>query len=242
MALTVVDVMTAGDVEAPEGLVYHTHPRLSEAADGNSYFIKGPEQNTVVAELLGCLLAAEAGLPVPVVVAAKTPDAVYAGSKEVENAVRDVMPILRRTEQVANFSDLFDAIVVDAWLANNDRNAYNCLAVKHRDHRFRIVLIDFERSETVKGPHPIMQASAVEPRTLWPTGVLGAFLKARKPAFPPPAMCSRITTLPEARVIALFDAVEEAVGAVPWRESSVHALLSRRERIAAIMDQVWQVS
>ena len=87
-------------------------------------------------------------------------------------------------EVVANFADLYNAVVVDVWLANTDRNAGNCVAFRGPDDRIRLVMIDFEKSATLRGLHPIMQSNQVSDNELWPTGELGALMKAVRPASP----------------------------------------------------------
>src|ERR1051326_3318565 len=52
-------------MSAPSGIVYSTNPRKAEAVNGKTYVVKGPELETVFAELAGCMLAATVGIPVP---------------------------------------------------------------------------------------------------------------------------------------------------------------------------------
>ncbi len=62
MLLTIDD-----PVIAPKGLVYSTAPRRAEGDNGRSYFIKGDNNETVFAEIAGCILADAVGLPVPAI-------------------------------------------------------------------------------------------------------------------------------------------------------------------------------
>src|SRR5690242_160675 len=96
-------------VEAPEGIVYSTNPFTAQGIDQVSYFTKGPDPEIVFAELAGCELAREVGLPVANVKACTSPDGILAGSIEVQDAVRYIGPWLSRTQKIANFDDLFDS-------------------------------------------------------------------------------------------------------------------------------------
>jgi len=72
---------------------------------------------------------------------------------------------------VINFNDLFAAIVVDVWLANHDRNIGNVLPRPH-DREVEFVFIDFEKSVALH-PSPVVTSTMLEPRKLWPRGLLG---------------------------------------------------------------------
>ena len=241
MPLTTVNLVTLGPaVKPPPGLVFSTNPEVAEASDAHSYFVKGPELGVVVAELLGCLIAEEVGLRVPPVAAARLGTDVLAGSQEVPDVIRYVMPALRRRELVINFNDLFSTIVVDAWLVNTDRNSGNCLASKGPDGKILLVMIDFEKSVALRGPHPLVESANVDEGRLWPRGELGTFLSTCKGVFPPPEMCHRIGSVTEGRLNQLFDAVQLAVAPIPWSESSIKTLLNRGKSITQIAGRIWQ--
>lgn len=241
--LTAVNLVAIGPrVIPPPGLIYSTNPEVAEGSDNCSYFVKGPDSSIVVAELLGCLLAEEVGLTVPPVAAARYGDDVFAGSRLVPDVLRNVMPALRRPELVLNFGDLFNTIVVDAWLVNTDRNSGNCLASKGRDARVLLVMIDFEKSVALRGPYPIVNSANVAEARLWPSGELGTFLRGAKPAFPPPDVCHRIASVTERRLNELFDTLEGGVGPVAWRDNSIQALLSRRQSITEIAGRIWNAN
>jgi hypothetical protein len=170
-------------VLSPEGVVFSTDPRRAEAENEVPYFIKGPDLATVFAEISGCMLAREAGLPIPDVAACEFEGDVYAGSARVDDAVRDVEPWLNRPQQIRNFDDLFSTLVVDVWLANKDRNIGNVLGRPWRGAKVEFVFIDFEKSIALH-PSPTVSSTMLEPRALWPSGILGRELRARRPPVP----------------------------------------------------------
>ena len=73
-----------GAVSAPDGVIYSTSPKRAEGADSFSYFVKGPSQEIVFAELAGCLLAREVGLLVPDVAACAFDNDIYCGSQKAK--------------------------------------------------------------------------------------------------------------------------------------------------------------
>jgi hypothetical protein len=70
-------------VVPPKGLVYSTSPRRAEGNDGRSYFVKGNNNETVFAEIAGCILANAVGLPVPAVALCEFEGLQFAGSEAV---------------------------------------------------------------------------------------------------------------------------------------------------------------
>jgi hypothetical protein len=225
-------------VGAPEGVVYSTSPRRAEGSDNVSYFVKGPEAEVVFAELAGCLLAVEVGLLVPEVAVCRYTETVYCGSCKVSNALRDVSPWLNQPDKVRNFGDLYDAVVVDAWLANNDRNLGNVLGRPVHGSEIEIVMIDFEKSKTLR-PNPIIESGMVDLHSLWPTGELGEILRQRKPLSPPQAIVERIRQISRARCAEIIAEVVEKSNPVDWAENGTEAVARRAERINEIARQVW---
>ncbi|HEX3105334.1 MAG TPA: hypothetical protein VHQ22_12875 [Terriglobales bacterium] len=125
----ITELMTLDShMSAPSGIVYSTNPRKAEAVNGKTYVVKGPELDTVFAELAGCMLAAAVGIPVPPVAVCVANDEKLAGSENVEQSFRDASVPLRRPAKVVNLVDLYNVIVVDCWLGNTDRNLGNVLA------------------------------------------------------------------------------------------------------------------
>src|SRR5207244_2350028 len=76
-----------------------------------------------------------------------------------------------------------NAVAVDVWLANTDRNIGNVLARPRSDKKFELVFIDFEKSLTLR-PFPVI-LSNIQPGKLWPTGDLGHEIRAKKTLVPP---------------------------------------------------------
>jgi hypothetical protein len=226
-------------VTAPQGIVYSTSPRKAEGDDGITYFVKGPDSEVVFSEVVGCLLAAEAGLPAPIPAILSAGDERFAGTQEVKGAIRDISPWMGRRRKIVNSADLYNIIVVDAWLANYDRNLYNVLGTPATGSDINVVFIDFEKSATLRR-NPIIAATMIEPRKLWPTGELGAVLKERKPLHPPPATLDAIADFARQKCSDLLGEVAAELTDVSWAENSLHALMSRAENIKQIVGEVWQ--
>lgn len=226
-------------VSAPEGIVYSTSPRRAEGEDGHSYFVKGPALDVVFAELAGCSLGAEAGLIVPEVAACSFQGEIYCGSRKVADSLREVAAWLNRSQKIHNRSDLYNVIVVDAWLANNDRNLGNVLGRSARGSEIEVVMIDFEKSKTLR-PNPIIESTMVGPRALWPTGELGDLLRREKPLHPPIEVMDRVRAVTMRRCEEIINDVVAKLGAISWAENSVLALSRRAVRIREIMEEIWQ--
>lgn len=226
-------------VSAPEGIVYSTSPRRAEGSDDHSYFVKGPEPEIAFSEIAGCLFAAEAGVLVPEVAVCSFQDENYCGSRKVVDSLRDVSPWLGSPHRVRNFGDLYAIIVVDAWLANDDRNMGNVLGRPVRGSEIELVMIDFEKSRTLR-PNPIIESGMVEPRRLWPTDELGQALRQRKPLQAPQLIVDRIGRVSRERCAEIIAEVVENFGQVAWSENSIEAVSRRAARIAEIAGEVWR--
>jgi hypothetical protein len=230
-------------VEAPEGIIYSTSPVTAEGVDQISYFTKGPELEIVFAEIAGCALAKEVGLPVGDVAACVVDEDVWAGSVGVRDAIRYIGPWLSRPQKIINFNDLFDSIVVDVWLANKDRNIGNVVG-KPRvgSSSIELVFIDFEKSATLR-PNPTVLSTMLEPRLLWPSGELGEALRVGRPLHPPVAIVRQINQVTEERCAQIIAEVVTAIGSpVEWQENSVHALIQRASRIQQLAEEVWRAA
>jgi hypothetical protein len=233
-----IDLLTLDSrVGAPEGIIYSTSPRRAEGSDNASYFVKGPEPEVVFAELAGCLLAMEVGLSVPEVAVCRYGETIYCGSCKVTNALRDVSPWLKQPLNVRNFGDLYDAIVVDAWLANNDRNLGNVLGRPAGGSEIELVMIDFEKSKALR-PNPLIESGQVDSHSLWPTGELGGILRQRKPLTPPAAIVERVREIGR-NCASLIAEVGDKFGPVEWAGNCTEALSRRAVRIDEIVRQVW---
>jgi hypothetical protein len=230
-------------VEAPEGIVYSTSPVTAEGVDLVSYFTKGPELEIVFAEIAGCALAKEVGLPVANVAACVVDEIVLAGSVGVPDAIRYIGPWLSRRQKITNFNDLFDSIVVDVWLANKDRNIGNVVGrPRAGSSSIDLVFIDFEKSATLR-PNPTVLSTLLEPRLLWPSGELGEVLRATRPLHPPLGIVHQINQFTEELCGQIITEVVDAIGSpVEWRENSTHALLQRANRIKDLAEEVWRTA
>jgi hypothetical protein len=241
--LEAIDLVTLdSSVSAPEGIVYSTSPRRAHGSDGADYFVKGPEPEVVFAELAGCLLASAVGLSVAPVSVARFEGQSYCGSRKVADLGRNLRPLLSVPTRVENFSSLFAVIVVDIWLVNPDRNPGNVLGKQLNGGRVELVMIDFEKSHALR-PNPIVTSPTIAPKTLWPSGELGTFLKSTRPMQPPPQIVSKIVSFSreEANLISLIQTVTDAFQPVAWAPNSVQVLRSRGAAIATLAEEVWDL-
>lgn len=226
-------------VSAPEGLVYSTGPRRASNADGIDYFVKGPAQEVVFAELAGCLLATEAGIPVAPVAGCVFEGDKLAGSEKVSDMARNIEPFLRNPRRVRNLNDLFAAIVVDTWLCNTDRNMGNVIGRAVGNGSIDLVMIDFEKSATLR-PTPTIASAMVEPRSLWPTGELGRLVKSIRPLHPPAGTIDKITKLAHGTDVAeIINDVCLAFMPVQWAEGSIDVIVARGKKISELAGEVW---
>ena len=226
-------------MSAPSGIVYSTNPRKAEAVNGKTYVVKGPELETVFAELAGCMLAATVGIPVPPVAVCVADDEKLAGSENVEQSFRDASVPLRRPTKVVNLVDLYNVIVVDCWLGNTDRNLGNILAVAAPHGGAELVMIDFEKASALR-PHPRIKSTMIEYRKLWPTDELGQRARELRPLLPPLAVMGRISEVSEQRCTQVLEPLIEALGAVPWAGDSIGAIAQRGRNIQKLMEEVWR--
>jgi hypothetical protein len=231
-------------VVAPDGVVFSTHPRRAEGENGVSYFVKGPDIEIVFAEVVGCMLAREAGLSVPdIALCEGDDDEQYAGSAKVDSNLRDALPWVRAPQRVVNFEDLFGAVVVDVWLANNDRNIGGLVARPHHSKgNVELVFLDFEKSVALR-PNPRVSSAMLEPRKLWPSGILGEELHQRKRLYPPVVMLNQIRSLAADRCAEIIHGVAAATRIpITWADDSISALSHRASIIQQLAEEVWAVS
>jgi hypothetical protein len=178
-----------GAVAEGTGLVYSTAPQRAVGDDGGDYFVKGPDREVVFAELAGCVLANAVGLTVPSVRACQVAGEFLAGSRLVSN-IRMIAPFLDQRQRVSNFEDVFDAVVVDIWLGNTDRNMGNIIGNRLKSGLIEFVFIDFEKSVTLRR-FPTINSAGILDRDLWPRYELGDKLRRHKPPVAPRAMMDR---------------------------------------------------
>ena len=197
----------------------------------------------VFAEVAGCLAARHRGeIPTVTPAVCRADGQSFAGTVVLANAIRNVEPLLQNPHKVANFGDLLNTLVVDVWLANNDRNLGNVLAQNRRDGKAQLTMIDFEKSVTLRSAHPTVESAAVPDRGLWPTGILGQLLRDRKGLHPPAGICGAINSVNEEEIRAILSSVSEPLGRVPWLESSIDVLAKRGRDILKIAERVWKLA
>ena len=142
-----------------------------------------------------------------------------------------------------NFEDLFSAAVVHIWLANKERNIGNVLGDPRPGHgRLDLVFIDFEKSQALRR-YPTVSTPMLEPRQLWPSGVLGNELRLQKPLLPPAGMIEQIHSLPSERCAAIIHDVEVALGVpIEWKDGSIDVLSQRAARIQHLAEVLWAMN
>jgi hypothetical protein len=118
------------EVPGPVGIVYSTSPRTAIGIDGRTYYVKGCNDAIAFAEVCGCRLAAAVGLPAPDAQVGYFGGDFYAAVAEVKSKVQNVAPWLNSVSGISNPEDLFGTIVVDCWLANDDRNMGNLVGTR----------------------------------------------------------------------------------------------------------------
>lgn len=233
LILRSITVLEPGQaVQGP--VVYSTNPKKAPALDGKDYFLKGPDLNVAVPELVAHLLAGLLGLPVPPFGVAKVGGEFYFASEEIQN--RNVDLWIRRNA-LANPEALLETVVFDVWIANRDRNMSNFvgeIAPNMRD--MYLYAIDFEKSMALQGPHPITTVPTRNPKDFWPREELGRLLRGKNP---PRDFCGKIAGLRRDRVVDCFDRVVSHVGQIPWAENSVKVLSDRAKRIESHVEEVW---
>jgi hypothetical protein len=203
------------------------------------YYVKGCNDATAFAEVCGCRLAAEVGLPVPDADLGSFAGDVYGAVAEVEHKVQNVAPWLNSNGGIANIEDLFGSIVVDCWLANDDRNMGNLVGTPAGNMQIRLTMIDFEKSKTL-GANPTIQTATLDPRRLWPTGELGTKLRQSVPLRPPERYLDSISSIRGGVVDDIVMLVAQQVPVVTWAGASVDVLLARAQRIRRLTEEIWQ--
>ena len=223
-------------VVAPKGLVYSTAPRRAEGDNGRSYFIKGDNNETVFAEIAGCILANAVGLPVPAVALCAFEGAMFAGSEDL-NGIRDVSAWLRDRDNIENVPDLFRVIAVDTWLANTDRNWGNLIGESSGGEKIRLFFIDFEKSVALR-PMPLMSTAGVRSNDLWPRGELGSLIRGWGYLHPPQDILTKIAEFNLEHCRELLSPPATALG-IDWLDSSCDALSRRSTQIQTLVEGVW---
>jgi hypothetical protein len=224
-------------VVAPKGLVYSTSPRRAEGEDGRSYFIKGHESNeTIFAEIGGCILANALGLPVPAVALCDFEGAQFAGSEDLRG-IRDVSAWLWERDKIENVADLLRVVAVDTWLANTDRNWGNLIGESSGQEKIRLFFIDFEKSVALR-PLPLMRTAELESNELWPRGQLGSLIRGWGLLHPPQDIMRKIAEFNLEHCRELLSPPATAIG-IDWLDSACDALSRRSAQIQTLVEDVW---
>jgi len=166
----------------------------------------------------------------------------YAGSELLRDCARNAEPWIRGPvgSSLSNFSDLFDAVIVDGWLCNADRDINNVLIQVTSDQPPKAFFIDFEKSLALRGPHPIMNSAAIADEKLWPPGILGELLRDRRGLHPGGAVQQRIREMQRHQIEEIVNDVAHRLGGVPWSSSVVEALCQRGARIHRLAVALWR--
>lgn len=232
-------LITLATIEAPvvgePGKVFSTGPEVAIGEDGKTYYIKGRNGPIAFSEVVGCRLAALAGLKVPNAEVGTFNGDLYAAIESVPAANRTIWPWLRKWERIDNRAHLFEVIAVDTWLVNDDRNMGNVIGSSVGEGRIDVFMIDFEKSRTL-GENPFITSSNVDPARLWPTEELGAVLKQTRQQRCPGTILRTIQAL---SVQQLQDAILPVAHELPfitWHDSSIDLL---GQRIATLVEAVW---
>jgi hypothetical protein len=223
------------------GKVFSTGPEVAIGEDGRTYYIKGRNGPAAFSEVVGCQLAAAAGLRVPAASVCSLGDDRYAGVESVPNAQRNVRPWLRDLQRIGNSSDLFSVIAVDTWLTNDDRNMGNLVGSSLGDGRIDVFMIDFEKSRTL-APNPFIGSGSVDPKRLWPRDELGVVLRRIRPARIPEAVVDRIKRFSQQQISELILLVAAELPFIDWQESSIEVLFRRAQNIDRLVEAVWETN
>ncbi|ADW67347.1 hypothetical protein [Granulicella tundricola] len=227
-----------GVVGEDSGLIHSTRPERATGYDGLSYFVKGPELEIVFAELTGCILANAVELPVPCARVCSFQGNLLAGTRKISQVRAAIDMFISSPRLVTNHETLYDAAVVDVWLANYDRNMGNIVGTPNGGSKIDFVFIDFEKSIVLR-QYPNMLAAQRAPRDFWPSEDLGRLMSERKPLFPPPGIMSRIRGMNENRCLEISAEVADALGGVPWHEDTAFVLAARAANIERLTREVW---
>ena len=223
------------------GKVFSTGPEVAIGEDGRTYYIKGRNGPTAFSEVVGCQLAAAAGLRVPAASICSLGDDLYAGVESVPNAQRNIRPWLRDLQRINNSSDLFSVIAVDTWLANDDRNMGNLVGSSLGDGRIDVFMIDFEKSRTLAA-HPFIGSGSVDPKRLWPRDELGDILGRIRPTKIPEAVLARIRRFSQQQISELILPVAAELPFIEWQDNSVDVLFRRAQNIDRLVEAVWETN
>jgi hypothetical protein len=228
-------------VQSPANVVYSTAPFAALDESGALYFVKGEDDCYIVlAEIIAHMFAGIVQIPVPGYAVGRfigENNAVFA-SAVIENVTRDVTPWIK-TRKVRNFDMLAKLIVLDTWLANNDRNIGNLLGRDAgSDGEIEFVAIDFEKAAVVRKSAPLIEIPMMPPKSFWPRGLLGE-------------MCRNVIKL-NVQTLDIFKKIsDEKIAQVvvtssaavrcgeERNDSIINVLKKRRDNLSKLVNDVW---
>jgi hypothetical protein len=239
--LAIIDMVGGGvPIHAPAGMVYSTGPESWWDDQQGSYVVKGPEVGVVAAELAAYAFARRLNVAVPDWSAARLPSkpGIFFASHKLEGAIRDVEPWLRRRDPKL-LTELGQIVILDIWLANEDRNLGNLLGrPAGENRRVELVAIDFEKAATLRHAQPIISTANLPPERLWPREDLGRALAG----WPAPAdFIGHVEGLADEDIQRVVDNTRQVLGDIfTWADSSINVLCARRRRIGDLAREVWR--
>ena len=233
---------TTGPIQGP--VVYSTNPK-SAYGEGRKFVVKGEDDRRIIlAELVGHLLARKLGIIVPNFYVGQFEDngsPVLASEMLVEDCARNVEPwfVKERLNKIKNVTDLIRIVLLDIWIANFDRNIGNLIGRTYKGtSEIDLVAIDFEKAATVREITPIVSVPMISLKKLWPAGLLGDFCK--KTLRPDHQALLAIKNLTDGFLDQTLNSSIEAAGTgVETKDSILHILTQRRQKIGSIVQEVW---
>lgn len=230
---------------APANIIYSTSPRLAFDANGNQFCVKGDDDlQIVLAELIGHMMAGLCGVLVPHYAVGRfvANGPLCFCSQIVGDAIRDVQFHLEKSK-VTDFAALSKIILLDIWLANNDRNIGNLLGRSRPDIGSSVVdlvAIDYEKSLVVRSVAPLVEITHKLPiGALWPRGVLGVLCKQRAVLLP--TLVDELKSISETQITTVVVKSLVALGAhtTDRAETIVGALLARQSKLGQLAKAEW---
>ncbi len=197
------------------------------------------DDGTAFSEVAGCLLARAAGLNVPVASVCRFENHLWAGVEEVHQPIRNIAPWLERRDKILNADDLYGVIVVDTWVANDDRNMLNIVGSSAGAGNIELSMIDFEKSRTLRRG-PIIESTSLDLRRIWPRGELGTMLRKTKPATAPLDLILQVEGMARQTVETIVRSVAADLPFVDCWEDSIEVLVRRSARIRVLLEELWR--
>jgi hypothetical protein len=210
------------------GVVHRTRPRVTQATDDRSYFLKGPDSQTVIAEALGYEFAQMVGLSVPRAALCRIPGRSEIWFASEDAGIRSGVERLLFAPVAANPELLGACVAFDIWTVNRDRNMGNIVAQPLGGGRVRLQAIDFEQAEILCGTDRFtigtIDAAACLPRGALADCCIGM-------AFPE-ATCDVINQVQRDAIADVVDRLAVDLGNdIEWKPRAVDLLEHRARSI-----------